>query len=48
MDAPAAAQLDETFQAEQWGQDGEAGARRRETQAEAAMLQDWFAALDRS
>jgi chaperone required for assembly of F1-ATPase len=43
--AAAAALLDELFQAEQWGEDDEAEARRRAIEAEAAMLQHWFAAL---
>jgi chaperone required for assembly of F1-ATPase len=44
--AAAASQLDEIFQAEQWGEDPEADAGRRAAAAEAAMLQDWFEALD--
>jgi chaperone required for assembly of F1-ATPase len=43
--AAAAAQLDEMFQADQWGVDEGAGARRRAVAVEAAMLQDWFEAL---
>ena len=43
--AVAAALLDELFQAEQWGEDVEARARRRAIEVEAAMLQHWFAAL---
>jgi chaperone required for assembly of F1-ATPase len=44
-DAAAAAQLDEIFQAGEWGEDEEAAGRRRSSLEEALMLQAWFAAL---
>lgn len=44
-EAFAAAQLDEAFQAERWGEDVEAAAGRRAMAAEAVMLEAWFAAL---
>lgn len=39
-------QLDEIFQAEQWGEDEEAAERRRHLLAEAVLLERWFRALD--
>jgi chaperone required for assembly of F1-ATPase len=44
-EALAAARLDETFQAEQWGEDPEAAAIASALAREAAMLQAWFDAL---
>jgi chaperone required for assembly of F1-ATPase len=44
-EALAAARLDETFQAEQWGEDLEAAAVARGMAREADMLEAWFAAL---
>jgi chaperone required for assembly of F1-ATPase len=44
-EAFALSQLDETWQAEQWGEDAEAAARRASMAAEAEALQRWFAAL---
>jgi chaperone required for assembly of F1-ATPase len=44
-DAAAAAQLDEIFQASEWGEDEEAAGRRRSRLEEALMLQAWFKAL---
>ena len=41
----ALSQLDEDFQAEQWGVDAEAAARRVALQAEAEVLGAWFRAL---
>lgn len=40
-------QFDETFQMRRWGVDAEAAARRRNLEAEAAMIGRWFAALRR-
>jgi chaperone required for assembly of F1-ATPase len=40
-----ASQIDEAFQAEQWGEDAEAAARTRSLRTEAIMLEAWFAAL---
>jgi chaperone required for assembly of F1-ATPase len=37
--------LEETFQAEQWGQDAEATARAAFLAVEATMIDRWFAAL---
>jgi chaperone required for assembly of F1-ATPase len=44
-EAFAASQIDEAFQAGQWGEDAEAAARARNLEKEAEMLQAWFAAL---
>lgn len=44
-DAFAASQIDETFQAEAWGEDAEASARAAAMRAEARMLDRWFEAL---
>jgi len=41
----AASQLDETFQAETWGEDAEDAARVRALAIEAGMLEAWFRAL---
>jgi chaperone required for assembly of F1-ATPase len=38
--------IDESFQAEQWGEDAEAAARAAQGRAQAAALDSWFAALD--
>jgi chaperone required for assembly of F1-ATPase len=41
----AASRIDETFQAETWGEDPEAASRARAIELEAQMLERWFAAL---
>ena len=45
-EALAAARLDESFQEERWGVDGESEGKARALEAEAVMLERWFRALD--
>jgi chaperone required for assembly of F1-ATPase len=45
-EAFSASQIDEAFQAEQWGEDAEASVRTRALADEAVMLEAWFAALN--
>jgi chaperone required for assembly of F1-ATPase len=48
VEAFAASQIDEASQAERWGEDAEAAHRTRSLEAEAVMLEAWFAALART
>lgn len=45
-EAFCASQIDDAFQAEQWGEDAEASIRTKTLAGEAAMLEAWFAALN--
>ncbi|MGH7024105.1 MAG: ATP12 family protein [Caulobacteraceae bacterium] len=47
-EAFAASQIDETFQAETWGEDAEAARRAEAMAVEATMLEAWFASLRRA